>query len=99
MEVKAEARSEAAPEAKAETGEGEKERRSSRSRRGGRGRSKAVKVEAKAAHPQEGSQPKPEKKEPPAHAVVHPVKEEGGKPKQNRRRYYRGRPKKQDGGQ
>ena len=99
VEVKAEARSEAVSEAKAETGEGEKERRSSRSRRGGRGRSKAVKVEAKAAHPQEGAQPKPEKKEPPAHAVVHPVKEEGGKPKQNRRRYYRGRPKKQDGGQ
>jgi len=100
-EAKVEVKPEPKEEAAAEAGDGEKAHRSSRSRRGGRGRSKAIKVEAKAAKSPEAAQgAKPqEKKEQPAHAVVHPVKEEGGKPKQNRRRYYRGRPKKQDGGQ
>ena len=54
---------------------------------------KAVRAEeAPAAKPQE-------KKDGAAHAVVHPVREEGGKPRSGRRRYYRGKPKSRDGGQ
>ena len=107
-EVKVEVRAESRPEPQApkaeESGEN-REGRSSRSRRGGRGRSKGVKVEAKphgeqAQAPKAQEQPKREqqKKEgAPSHSVVHPVKEEGGKPKSNRRRYYRGRPRSKGG--
>ncbi len=104
VEVKAEPKAEPVQEAAPEAGGEQKQGRSSRSRRGGRGRSKAVKVEAKAAHAPEGAQkaPAPErakKEAAPGHAsVVHPVREEGGKPKSSRRRYYHGKPKSREGG-
>ena len=104
VEVRAEAKPEQKPQMKAEEGGDAKESRGSRSRRGGRGRSKGVKVEAKvhestpAPKPQE--QPRreqPKKEGAPSHSVVHPVREEGGKPKSNRRRYYHGKPKNKGG--
>ena len=107
-EVKVEVRAESRPEPqtpKAEESGENREGRSSRSRRGGRGRSKGVKVEAKPHSeqpqaPKAQEQPKREqqKKEgAPSHSVVHPVKEEGGKPKSNHRRYYHGRPRSKGG--
>ena len=107
-EVKVEVRAESRPEPqtpKAEESGENREGRSSRSRRGGRGRSKGVKVEAKPHSeqpqaPKAQEQPKreqPKKESAPSHSVVHPVKEEGGKPKSNRRRYYHGRPRSKGG--
>ena len=107
-EVKVEVRAESRPEPqtpKAEESGENREGRSSRSRRGGRGRSKGVKVEAKphseqAQAPKAQEQPKreqPKKEGAPSHSVVHPVKEEGGKPKSNHRRYYHGRPRSKGG--
>ena len=107
-EVKVEVRAESRPEPqapKAEEGGENREGRSSRSRRGGRGRSKGVKVEAKPHSeqpqaPKSQEQPKreqPKKEGAPSHSVVHPVKEEGGKPKSNRRRYYHGKPRNKGG--
>lgn len=107
-EVKVEVRAESRPEPqtpKAEESGENREGRSSRSRRGGRGRSKGVKVEAKP-HSEQAQAPKAQeqlkreqqKKEgAPSHSVVHPVKEEGGKPKSNHRRYYHGRPRSKGG--
>ena len=107
-EVKVEVRAESRPEPqtpKAEESGENREGRSSRSRRGGRGRSKGVKVEAKPHSeqpqaPKAQEQPKreqPKKEGAPSHSVVHPVKEEGGKPKSNHRRYYHGRPRSKGG--
>ena len=107
-EVKVEVRAESRPEPqtpKAEESGENREGRSSRSRRGGRGRSKGVKVEAKPHSeqpqaPKAQEQPKreqPKKESAPSHSVVHPVKEEGGKPKSNHRRYYHGRPRSKGG--
>ena len=107
-EVKVEVRAESRPEPqtpKAEESGETREGRSSRSRRGGRGRSKGVKVEAKphseqpqAPKAQEQLKREQQKKEgAPSHSVVHPVKEEGGKPKSNHRRYYHGRPRSKGG--
>ena len=107
-EVKVEVRAESRPEPqtpKAEESGENREGRSSRSRRGGRGRSKGVKVEAKphseqpqAPKAQEQLKREQQKKEgAPSHSVVHPVKEEGGKPKSNHRRYYHGRPRSKGG--
>ena len=107
-EVKVEVRAESRPEPqapRAEEGGENREGRSSRSRRGGRGRSKGVKVEAKPHSeqpqaPKSQEQPKreqPKKEGAPSHSVVHPVKEEGGKPKSNRRRYYHGKPRNKGG--
>ena len=107
-EVKVEVRAESRPEPqapKAEEGGENREGRSSRSRRGGRGRSKGVKVEAKPHSeqpqaPKSQEQPKceqPKKEGAPSHSVVHPVKEEGGKSKSNRRRYYHGKPRNKGG--
>ena len=107
-EVKVEVRAESRPEPqtpKAEESGENREGRSSRSRRGGRGRSKGVKVEAKP-HSEQAQAPKaqeqlkreqPKKESAPSHSVVHPVKEEGGKPKSNHRRYYHGRPRSKGG--
>ena len=107
-EVKVEVRAESRPEPqapRAEEGGENREGRSSRSRRGGRGRSKGVKVEAKPHSeqpqaPKSQEQPKreqPKKEGAPSHSVVHPVKEEGGKSKSNRRRYYHGKPRNKGG--
>ena len=72
-----------------------------RSRRGGRGKPQTVKVEAKAKSGEAAKAAAPQKEQGEKKAdvqpkkegsVVHPVKEEGGKPK-NRRRYYHGKPK------
>ncbi len=96
-EQKPEQRAEAAPEKKAEPKpepkEGEGHSRSTRSRRGGKGHAKAVHVEARAVHAAESGKA-PEKK-----AEAGQTKEEGGKPKAKRRRYYRGRPGSKEGGQ
>ena len=105
VEVRAEGKGEQKAPPKAEENAEHKEGRSSRSRRGRRGRSKGVKVEAKAhgesaPAPKTQEQPKreqPKKEGAPSHSVVHPVREEGGKPKSNRRRYYRGKPKNKGG--
>ena len=98
VEVRPEGKAEGnASETAAPSGEG----RSGRSRRGGRGKPQTVKVEAKAksgeaakaAAPQkEQSEKKADAQPKKEGSVVHPVKEEGSKPK-NRRRYYRGKPK------
>jgi hypothetical protein len=84
------------PEARAD-GEG----REDRPHRGNRKRGKPAKVEVKAhteGAPKAGEKKPPEqpKKATAAH-TVHPVKEEGGKPKSNRRRYYHGKPKSHGG--
>ncbi len=73
---------------KAEAAPAEKDERPRR--RGGRGAHVEVKAHTGETKPA-AEQPKKEA----GHAVVHPVREEGGKPSGNRRRrYYRGRPKK-----
>ncbi len=96
VEVRPDDREEGKAAAPVHSGEG----KSGRSRRG-RGKAQTVKVEAKArgsegakaAAPQKEQAQKKESDQPKKEgSVVHPVKEEGGKPK-NRRRYYRGRPK------
>ena len=99
VEVRAEAKPEPKPQPRAEEGGEAAEGRSSRSRRGGRGRSKGVKVEAKAHEgaPSPKAQEQPKKEGTPSHSVVHPVREEGGKPKSNRRRYYHGKPRNKGG--
>ncbi len=61
-------------------------------RRGASAHVRPVKVEAKA-HPKQEAKPREPAKKESLHAVVHPVREESVKPKSNRRRYYRGRPK------
>ena len=81
---------------------GEKSGHGSRSRHGGRNRNKGGKVEVKAVAaetaPAAKNVPQQKKETAPDHAVVHPVKEEGAKPKSgHRRRYYHGRPKSKGG--
>ena len=104
-EAKPETRKEPKP-AREEAGEkgGEKSGEKSghgRSHRGGKGRGKGGKVEVKAVAAEtvreSKTQPQQKKDAAPGHTVVHPVPEEGGKPKANRRRYYHGKPKPKGG--
>ena len=101
VEVRAEERRpEAKKEKKPEPKSAEKaadEKPEGRPRRSGKNRGKPNKVEVKAhteAAPRTAGQPK---KEATAHTVVHPVREEGAKPKSSRRRYYHGKPKAKGG--
>ncbi len=97
-EGKAEAKREEKPAPKSEDKAAEKQG-GNRPHRGGKSHVKPSKVEVKAHSTASGPAHKAERpeKETPAHTVVHPVKEEGGKPKSNRRRYYHGKPKSKGG--
>ncbi len=97
-EVKADVKHGDKPLPKAEEKPAEKQG-GNRPRRGGKNHAKPAKVEVKAHSAEGGPAPKTEhpKKEGPSHSVVHLVKEEGGKPKPNRRRYYHGKPKPKGG--
>ena len=96
--VKAEAAPEEKPAPKTEDKPAEKQG-GNRAHRGGKNHAKPAKVEVKAHSAEGGPAPKAEhpKKEQPSHSVVRPVKEEGSKPKSNRRRYYHGKPKSKGG--
>ena len=98
VEVKAEAKREEKPAPKAEespAGSAE----GNRPHRGGRNHGKPAKVEVKAHSVESGSAPRAErpKKDAQSCSVVHPVKEEGGKSKSGRRRFYRGKPRPKSG--
>lgn len=99
VEVKAEPKKEAKPAPAGEEAPAEKSGHG-RTRRGGKNRGKGGKVEVKAVAaetPAAKAQTQPKKEAAPAHTVVRPVKEEGAKPKPNRRRYYHGKPKSKGG--
>ena len=101
-ERKAEAKKETkrGPDAGKQESGPEGDKREGRSQRGGRKHAKPARVEVKAhAEGVPKVEMKPagqQKKETSAH-TVHPVREEGGKPKSNRRRYYHGKPKSHGG--
>jgi len=100
-ETKPEAGAESRAENKTENRDGDKsaakEGHGSRSHWGGKNRGRTAKAEVKAhsaeAAPKQGEQPKKE----PARAPEHPAREEGAKPRPNRRRYYHGKPKAKNG--
>ena len=101
VEVRAEEKKPAPKKEPAHEAASAGEKRENRSQRGGRKHAKPARVEVKAhteGAPKAGEKKPPEqpKKATAAH-TVHPVKEEGGKPKSNRRRYYHGKPKSHGG--
>ncbi|MBR0040051.1 MAG: hypothetical protein IJP64_01575 [Oscillospiraceae bacterium] len=101
VEVRAEEKKLAPKKEPAQEAASAGEKRENRSQRGGRKHAKPARVEVKAhteGAPKAGEKKPPEqpKKETAAH-TVHPVREEGGKPKSNRRRYYHGKPKSHGG--
>ena len=101
-ERKAEVKKEAqrGPDAGKQESGPEGDKREGRSQRGGRKHAKAARVEVKAhaeGVPKAETKPAGQQKKETAAHTVHPVREEGGKPKSNRRRYYHGKPKSHGG--
>jgi len=104
VEVRAEARGEGAPTLKPEAGAAAKgnakpEKTETREvhknprPHHGSGHTKAVKVEAKAVHPHESAKAPEQPKKENVRNAAHSAREEGTRPKSNRRRYYHGKPK------